>query len=313
MKIAILGAGAMGSLFGGYLSQQNQVWLIDIDRSKIDTIRAEGVTIREPDGDRVFRPIAVSDATDLGRMDLVIIFVKAMASREALEKNRHLMGEKTYLMSLQNGSGHEEIMADFAPRERVIIGTTQHNSSLIMPGTVHHGGGGKTFIGLLEADITVLEPIANSFRKCGFDTAVSGDIKKQIWNKLFLNASASVLTAILQVKLGYVAENADAWILARRLIEEAVTVANADKQDFDAGQVITEVRGVLVNARDGYTSIYADIRNGIRTEVDTISGSIVRTAKRLGIAVPNHEFVVELIHALEEKPNLGKSEYPKKF
>ena len=131
---------------------------------------------------------------------------------------------------------------------------------------------------------------------------MSTDIKRQIWQKLFLNASASALTAILQVKLGYIMENAHAWLLAKRLIEEAVAVANADNRNFDADQVIADVRRVLVNARDGYTSIYADIRDGVSTEVDTISGSIVRTAERLGVPTPNHKLVVELIHALEGKP-----------
>jgi 2-dehydropantoate 2-reductase len=301
MRIAILGSGAMGSLFGGYLSQHNDVWLIDVDQAKINAICAEGVTVREPDGDRVFHPNAVSNATDLGEMELVVVFVKAMQSREALGKNRHLIGEGTYLMSLQNGAGHEEILADFASRKRVIIGTTQHNSSLIVPGKVHHGGGGKTCIGLLEGDSMVLEPIARAFGRCDFDIAVSSDIRRQIWQKLFLNASASALTAILQVKLGYVGENADAWLLAKRLIQEAVTIANADNQDFDPDQVIADVKRVLVNARDACTSIYADIRDGVRTEVDTISGSVVRTAKRLGVPAPNHELVVEMIHALEGK------------
>jgi 2-dehydropantoate 2-reductase len=302
VKIAIIGAGAMGSLFGGYLSRQNDVWLVDTDRNKIEMINAKGVTIQEPEGDRVFHPNAVVDSLDLGPMDLVVVFVKAMNSLEALEKNRHLIGDKTYLMSLQNGAGHEEVLGGFAPPERVILGTTQHNSSMTMPGRIHHGGGGKTSIGLFGADSTVLAPIAEVFRKCGLDTEVSGDIKKQIWKKLFLNASASVLTAILQVKLGYIVENSHAWLLAGRLIEEAVAVAKADGQEFDADQAISDVRAVLFNARDGYTSIYADIRNGVRTEVDTISGSIVRAAHRLGIPVPCHEFALQLIHALEEKP-----------
>ncbi len=301
MRIAILGAGAMGSLFGGYLSQHNNVWLIDIDQSRINAIRADGVMIREPDGDRVFHTNAVSDASILGQMDLVVVFVKAMQSCEALERNRHLIGENTYLMSLQNGAGHEETLTHFAPLVRVILGTTQHNSSRIAPGKVHHGGGGKTCIGLLQGECKALEHIANTFNGCGFDTVVSTDIKRQIWQKLFLNASASALTAILQVKLGYIVENAHAWLLAKRLIEEAVAVANADSWNFDADQVIADVRRVLVNARDGYTSIYADIRDGVPTEVDTISGSVVRTAERLGIPTPNHRLVVELIHALEEK------------
>jgi 2-dehydropantoate 2-reductase len=305
MRIAILGSGAMGSLFGGYLSRHHDVWLIDIDQNKTDTIHAHGVTIREPDGDRVFRPHAVCDASGLGPADLVIVFVKAMQSRKALEENRSLIGPKTYLMSLQNGAGHEAILADFAPADRVIIGTTKHNGSLVAPGVIRHGGGGKTSIGLLEGSCAALQPIAEAFAECGFDTDVSDDMRRQIWSKLFLNASASALTAVLRVKLGYVAENAHAWSLAQRLIQEAVAVANADNMRFDPEQVIADVRDVLVHARGGYTSIYADIRDGIRTEVDFISGSVVKSAKRLGVAAPTHEFVVALIHALEEKPKNG--------
>jgi 2-dehydropantoate 2-reductase len=305
MRVAILGAGSMGSLFGGYLSQHHEVWLIDSNRGKVDAIRSKGVTIQEPDGDNIFHPNAVSDTSGLDPMDLVIVFVKAIHSQEALRSSRHLIGGKTYLMSLQNGAGHEDTLSGFIARNRLIIGTTQHNSSLTMPGRIHHGGGGSTRIGLLEGDSAVLEPIAEEFRKSGLDTAISDNIQREIWKKLFLNASASALTAILQVKLGYIVENAHAWILAQRLIEEAVAVARADNQDFDPEQVIADIRGILVNASEGFTSIYADIRNGVRTEVDVISGFVVRTAKRLGVAVPNHEVVVELIHALEEKLRSG--------
>jgi 2-dehydropantoate 2-reductase len=299
MKIAVLGAGAMGCLFGGYLSQRNEVWLIDVDRRRIDTITRTGVVVEEREGEREFRPHAVSDARGMEPMDLVIVFVKAMRSREALEQNRHLIGPHTYLLSLQNGSGHEDTLVDFADRQHVIIGTTQHNSSLQTPGRVHHGGGGNTSIGSLAGDGADLEPIAETFRKCGLDTAISVDVRRQIWSKLFLNASASALTAILQTRLGYIAEDDFAWSLAQRLVREAVAVANADVGGFDPEQVIADVREVLVRARDGYASIYADIRDSRRTEVDAIGGSIVTAARRLGIGAPCHEFVVALIHALE--------------
>lgn len=302
MRIAILGAGAMGSLFGGYLSQHNDVWLVDTDRNKIDTVRNNGITIREQNGDFVFHPNAVCSASELGPMDLVILFVKAMQSREALETNRRLIGEKSWLLSLQNGAGHEEIMSKFVSLDRLIIGTTQHNSSLAAPGLIRHGGGGRTCLGLLQGDSSCLQPMAENFSSCGFDTAVSQNIRKQVWQKLFLNASASALTAILQVRLGFIAESDSAWMVAQRLIGESVRVANADGQSFDLDQVIADVREVLSRARDGYTSIYADICDGVPTEVDTISGSVVRAAKRLGIPVPTHEAVVSLVHAMEGKP-----------
>lgn len=107
LRIMVLGAGAMGMLFGGYLSEQNEVWLLDVDSSRVDKINADGVLIREPDGDRTFRPKAVTSAAGLRTMDLVIVFVKAMYTVDALFCNRSLIGEDTYLMTLQNGAGHE--------------------------------------------------------------------------------------------------------------------------------------------------------------------------------------------------------------
>ena len=154
MRIAILGAGAMGILFGGCLSQENQTWLVDVNQERVKTITDKGVKIREMDGtDRLFYPGAVTDTADLPQMDLVIIFVKAMFTREALEANRNLIGPDTYLMTLQNGAGHEKQLLAFVDRSHVIIGSTQHNSSILADGYVNHGGGGRTAIGLLGATL----------------------------------------------------------------------------------------------------------------------------------------------------------------
>lgn len=307
MNIAILGAGAMGSLFGGYLAKENDVWLIDIDKKKINAINQDGVKITEKNGEYVMYPHAVCDASGLDKMDLIILFVKAMHSETVLAANLHLIGENTYVMTLQNGAGHEDVLLKFVPSQRIIIGSTQHNSSLISPGHVNHGGGGLTSIGLLDGQAEYLQIIADNFRRCGFDTVISENVKKQIWEKLLLNTSASVLTAILQVKLGFIVDNSHAWFMAEKLIREAVAVANADGLDFDVEKVIANIKEVLFRAYDGYTSIYADLKAGSPSEVDTISGSVVKAAKRLGMSAPYHEFVVELVHAFEDKSNEDKS------
>jgi 2-dehydropantoate 2-reductase len=301
MRIAVLGSGAMGSLFGGYLSQRNEVWLVDIDLEKVRKINRDGVTIHEPEGERIFYPKAATDTAGLSGMNLIVVFVKAMHSRSALAGNKALIGEDTYVMTLQNGAGHEETLLEFVPRAHVIIGATQHNASITKNGHVHHGGGGKTSIGLLDGNSRILQSIANNFTDCGFETFVSDDIKRLIWNKLFLNVSASVLTGILQVRLGYLFDNAHGWFLVERLVKEAVEVANAEGKKFDFEEVLADIKILLSNAHEGYTSIYADIRNGRPTEVDTISGSVVKEAKRHGVSVPCHEFVVELVHAMEDK------------
>jgi 2-dehydropantoate 2-reductase len=306
MKIAVLGAGAMGALFGGHLSKHNDVWLVDVDAQRVRAINEKGVTITEKDGENVFMPKALTDTSDLDEMDLIIIFVKAMFTFEALSRNRHLIGKDTYVMTLQNGAGHETKLIQFTDTDHVLIGTTQHNSSIISDGHIYHGGGGKTTIGILGGNSARIQHIADSFSNCGFETIVSDNVKKQIWTKLFLNTAASSLTAILQVPLGFILDDPYASLLMEKLAHEAVTVANAEGfAQFDAEEVIGNIKTVLANAKNGYTSIYADLKNGVRTEVDTISGSVVETARRMGVAVPYHELVVSLIHAIENK-NLNR-------
>jgi 2-dehydropantoate 2-reductase len=302
MKIAVLGAGAMGALFGGYLSKHNAVWLVDVDAQRVRTINEKGVTITEKEGENVFTPKALTDTSDLNEMDLIIVFVKAMFTFEALSQNRQLIGKDTYVMTLQNGAGHEARLLQFTDKDHVLIGTTQHNSSIIADGHVHHGGGGKTTIGILGGNNARVQHIADSFRSCGIKTTVSDEVKQQIWTKLFLNTAASSLTAILQVPLGFILEDPYACSLMEQLAREAVAVASAEGyEQFDAEEVIRDIKNVLANARGGYTSIYADLKNGVRTEVDTISGYVVEVAKRLGVPAPYHEFMVALIHAFEDK------------
>ncbi len=302
MKITVLGAGAMGSLFSGYLSKENEVTVIDVSAKTVEAINKDGVRIKEKDGSvSSYHPKALIDSMAVPAQDLVIIFVKAMFTLSALETNKHLIGKDTYLMTLQNGAGHEAKLLRYADRFHVVIGSTQHNSSIIEPGFINHGGSGFSSIGLLDGNSDSLKMIAENFTKCGFEAKTENNIQRQIWHKLFTNTAASSLTALFQVPLGFIHSDAHANNLMKRLCKEAVTVANALGLDFDEEETIMEVDKVCENAPNGYTSIYADIRDGRRSEVDTISGSVVEAAKELGIAVPFHEMVVECIHALENK------------
>lgn len=302
MKITVLGAGAMGSLFSGYLSKENEVTVIDVSAKTVEAINKDGVRIKGKDGSvGTFNPKALLNSENVPVQDLVIVFVKAMFTLSALDSNKHLIGKDTYLMTLQNGAGHEAKLLKYADISHVIIGSTQHNSSIIEPGFINHGGSGFSSIGLLGGNSESLKVIADNFTKCGFETKTENNIQRQIWHKLFTNTAASSLTAIFQVPLGFIHSDVHANFIMRKLCKEAVTVANALGLDFDEEEVILEVDKVCENAPNGYTSIYADIRDGRRSEVDTISGSVVEAAKELGIAVPFHEMIVECIHALENK------------
>ena len=146
-----------------------------------------------------------------------------------------------------------------------------------------------------------LPKLKEAFDGCGFSVAIHSNIQQLIWNKLFTNVSLSVVTAMLQVDMGYIAANEHAWNMTARLIREAVAVAKGLGLEADEEEIMGKVRKTSEMSPNGCTSIRADIQNGRRTEVNTISGSVIRAAKKCGVPVPTHEFVVEMIYAMEDK------------
>lgn len=302
MKIAVLGGGAMGALYGGYLSRKNDVTIVDVNADLIQKVTADGLKITEPDGScAVYHPAITGNTEGMSPVDLVIVFVKAMYSESALAANRALIGANTYLMTLQNGSGHEDVLCRFVDRAHCIIGTTQHNSAVTGMGEIRHGGSGMTHIGSPAGNDARLEEIADAFTQCGLAADCTENVQKLIWEKMFTNVSASVLTGVLQVPLGYIASNESAWAVCEALIREAVAVAAGEGLEFDAQEKIAEVRAVCEKSPNGLTSIYADLKNGRRSEVDTISGSVVRASDRNGVPAPTHRAMVNLVHAMEKK------------
>lgn len=302
MKIAVLGAGAMGSIYGGHLSLHNEVYMIDKKADIVEKINADGLKLFENDTDVTYRPKALLSSEGLGEADLVILFVKSLFSEAALEENSHIIGKNTYVMTLQNGAGHEDILAKFVPMERIIIGTTGDNGAILDNAYVRRGGMGKTNIGMLVNDTEgMLGKVKESFDACGFDTHIYGNIQQLIWDKLFTNVSLSALTGVLQVPMGYIAADSYAWEMAVTLIKEAVAVAEAMGLDFDEERIIERVRQTSEGSPEGRTSIYTDLSLGRKTEVNTISGAVVRAGEKMGIPVPSHRMIVNMVHAMEDK------------
>ena len=124
----------MGSIYGGHLSQKHEVYLVDTSPAIVEHIRKEGIKLQENGEENVYYPNAVTSSEGLPAMDLVLLFVKSLYSRDALVSGKNLIGEDTYLMTLQNGSGHEDILEEFAPEDHIIIGTTEDNGAVLGPG-----------------------------------------------------------------------------------------------------------------------------------------------------------------------------------
>lgn len=132
------------------------------------------------------------------------------------------------------------------------------------------------------------------------ETEVSLDIQRIIWSKLFVNLSVNTFTAITKTRIGYMVENKYAWDFAKRLIYEAIEVAEEDGTYFDRREVLQFVQKVCEQARNGYSSMYQDLQKRVETEIDAINGAIVEQAKLYGVPVPYNSLIVDLIHSLEE-------------
>ena len=290
----------MGSIYGGHLSLHNDVTLIDTNPKVIETVQQNGLKIEENGQENIYRPAAAISSEGMEPVDLIILFVKALYSKAALSGNRNLIGPDTYVMTLQNGSGHEDILGEFVPQDHIIIGTTEDNGAVLGFGHIRHGGVGNTNVGMLTEDKeNFLNRLKESFDSCGFNVRIHPNIQQLIWDKLFTNVSLSAVTAVLQVNIGYIAANEYAWKMTMALLHEAVETAHALGLEADEEKLAEKIKATSAGSPEGVTSICADIRAGRKTEVDTISGSVVRAAHKAGVPVPVHEFVVNTIHALE--------------
>lgn len=301
MKIAVIGAGAMGCLYGAYLSEYNDVTMLDVFQPQVDSINTLGVTVAEPDGtEKHYKNIkAVKSGEYKGVADLVIVFVKSTFSESALETNKDLFGSETIVMTLQNGAGNDRKIAKYVDKNNIVIGTSKHNSVNLGGGKVSHSGSGLTTIGSNCGKIKALDEIYKVLNESGFETEISDDIQRIIWSKLFVNLSVNTFTAITRSPIGSMIENKYAWDFAEKMICEAVDVAEADGTHFSYMEVLNNVHELCEKVGKGYSSMYQDVMKCIPTEIDAINGAIVDQAKLYNVPVPYNSLIVDLIHAIE--------------
>ena len=302
MKIAILGAGAMGCFTAAHLCGKNQVTLIDSYLPQVEAVREHGVTVTHLDGSETVCRIPICESGKCTEVpDLLIVFVKATATDAALAANASVIGKDTLVLSLQNGLGNDAVLEKYVPRERILLGTTLINCVTAAPGKTLHTAEGLTNLGALAGDGAKAAAIADLFSESGIETVVCEDIRHLLWKKLFVNMTVNALTAILDCKIGFLAETAHAAPLIDSLLTEAVAVAAADGVPFDKEEVKAQLYASIERLKAGRASMCQDMEKHRRTEIDFINGAVVRLGKQYGIPTPTHNAAVALIHALEDK------------
>ena len=301
MKIAIIGAGAMGCLYGGYLSNNNEVIMIDAYEPQVDAINTHGITIENLDGTKTeYKNVKAYKSSQCNeKVDLVIVFVKSTYTQNALSENKQLCHDDTLVMTLQNGAGNDRKIEKHILKENIIVGTSTHNAVNKGNGHTLHTAVGVTTIGSNHNETQKLDIISSMLKESSFDVIVSDDIQRIIWSKLFVNLSINSFTALIQTPIGYMVQDKYAWDFAKRLVYEAVEVAEADGTYFDRREALEMVKKVCKQAGDGFSSMYQDRQRHVEMEIDAINGAIVEQAKLYGVPTPYNSIIVDLIHAVE--------------
>ena len=302
MKIAVVGAGAMGSLFGAMLAEAgNDVWLYDVWRKHVRTINQNGLRIEREGKTRTVEIKASDDPHQIGRAELVIVFVKSSQTNLAAETAKVIAGSAGTVMTLQNGMGNADVIAEFIEPQRVLAGTTSHGATLLGPASIRHAGCGPTTIGAwsqTEAGLQRAGQFAEFFNRAGIKTESVTDVRSVIWNKLLINVGINAITALTHIKNGQILDLEITRELIREAIAEAMNLAQAMNikiQDDVLDRVCKVAEATALNR----SSMGQDVDNRRQTEIAAINGFIVREAKRLGLKAPVNFALTALVQTLE--------------
>ena len=302
MKIAIIGAGAMGCIYATYLCKHNDVLLIDVVKEHVDAINEKGLVFEHLDGhEETYRNLrATMDTTGETPAELVILLTKGYQSAQALEANKSLIGADTTVLSLQNGYGNADEIVKYVPEEQIVLGTSGGGAIVAGPGHVLHRGQGGTHIGGMGRDQSRGEMVKRLMDEGGVpEVELVPNVLELVWSKLFVNIGINAICALMDDLNKTVVINEFAHKASYALVKEAVDVANAVGMSFDFEKEFKNVMDIAMVTGENVCSMLADVRHKRRTEVDRINGAAVSEGAKAGVAAPLNELITNLIHAKE--------------
>lgn len=299
MRIAIIGAGAMGSLFGGLLSPVAQVHLVDPWQEHVDAIRRDGLCLVEGGEDKILQLSATSDPAEVSSADLAIIFLKSHQTEWGAQIARRVLRPDGLALTLQNGLGNRDVLARVLGESRAWQGVTAHGATLLGPGRVRHAGLGPTHLETRPDIAARAEQVAALFQQAGIETHLSPDLDSLIWGKLVINVGINALTAILRVPNGVLGQTKPARVLMDQAVEEAMQVVRAKGIQLPYDDPFKKVHDVCAATAGNRSSMLQDALRGSRTEINVINGAIVREAAKLGLQAPVNQVLAGLVRAIE--------------
>jgi 2-dehydropantoate 2-reductase len=307
MKTTFLGAGAMGGLVGGIMTERGEdVQLVDIWEEHVTAIKKNGLRI-EKDGQSRSIPLDIhTDYRQTRPADLVIVFTKGYDTAAAALSAREILAPGGVVLTLQNGLGNAEVLAETLPSDVIITGTTAYAGTLLGLGHVLHGGAGLTHIGAFAGVAKEkVDAVADLLNRVGMTTEVQNDVDALVWTKFLLNCSANAVVALCHMNNGDMMNLPITRELSEGLLDEGLAVARALNIDIRS-DIVDYYWAVIREVGKNRASMGQDVDALRRTEIETLNGAIVRLGKEKGIPTPLNFAVTALIktwehHYLTEK------------
>ncbi len=302
MRICVFGAGSLGSLLGGMLSERHSVTLVGRNKN-MDAIRKSGLSLV---GDKKItaHPDARETVRGILPPELLIICTKAYDTKEAIRSCRPLIDEETLVLTLQNGLGNLELLRKWR-KARAFGGTTTAGAFLETPGVVRVSGLGETVIGS-DLDREGSARVARVFRSSGLPTRMTSDIAGAIWRKAIVNACINPTAAILRVPNGRLLESAVITRLMGDVCVECERVANATGEVRFSRPLFPRVRSVCKSTSSNISSMLSDVLAHRQTEIMQINGAFCEAGARSRMATPLNDALVAMITSLDMKPTKEK-------
>ncbi len=305
MDIVIVGAGALGSLLAGAFARQQKklghtVWVYDRSRQRTAKISQSGISVEGAAGSWTQQVNATSQVQDIKKADVLFLCVKSYATKDALEQVKPLLSAGAVVLTLQNGMGNVEIIAEQVGAENVIAGVTSIGALLINDGVVKCAGKGETVFGRPDGAITVeMRGIRELFKQSGFDAKISKDVKSILWSKLVINCGINALSALTRLPNGRLLAFEGTRKIMREAVTEAVRVAKRKKIKLLYDDPLAKVEAVCEATQENQSSMLQDVLRKQRTEVDYINGVVVRLGQELGLSVPVNTLLADLVRSIE--------------
>jgi 2-dehydropantoate 2-reductase len=302
VRIVIIGTGAMGSVYAGLLADAGyEVWAVDSWADHIEAIRSKGLRVSGASGDRTARLAAATDAREAGPADLVIIATKAHDVEAAARAARAIVAPDGAVLTIQNGLGSAERVADIVGSGKVLVGVVGgFGASIKAPGHVHHNGWELVRLGEFDGRVTArLERVAAVWEKGGFKVRVFEDVHQLVWEKLVCNVAFSGTCTLTELTIGEVLASPHAFEVAAGCASEAYAVARAKGIKLDFEDPVAYVRAFGEAIPGARPSMLLDHMAGRPSEIDVINGAVPRVGAEVGVPTPVNGTVVALVKARE--------------